>query len=145
MPMTKNQTVAIIQRLHGDKKHAANFVRDPAAEWQALGGQLPAGVTAAQFSQRMRGSPFFKEVQATANGKMSAMAWTPCITSVVVLFHLLGIGVVGVVSAVSAPAEIAIAAFFGAEVTAIRAFLATSGETTVFLLATALCAHFGML
>ena len=135
----KDQTVAILQRLHSDRQAATNFVRNPASEWQALGGQLPAGVTPAQFSQRVRGGAFFKEVEATANGQMSAMAWSPCITGLV--FFLNALGITGAVAATlaSVGVDVAIAAFMGYEVSVVQATLATAGETTILGIATLLC------
>ena len=131
----KDQTVKILQRLHSDRQAAANFVRDPAAEWQALGGQLPAGVNAAQFSQRIRASAIFKDVQATANGKIGAMAWSPCVTGLV--FFLNALGITGAVAAAAFAGPIA--AFLAADVTAVQAILAGVGETSIVAIATALC------
>ncbi|HEY1752095.1 MAG TPA: hypothetical protein VGG29_12600 [Caulobacteraceae bacterium] len=141
--MLKAQTVSILQRLHSDKQAAANFVRDPAAEWHALGGQLPAGVTPAQFAQRVRGGELFKSVQATANGQISAMAWSPCQMGVMFLFDTLGVTAGFAVTVASGGAAegiiAAIAAFAGANVSVVTAAFSTLGQAPLAFAAAAIC------
>jgi hypothetical protein len=138
--LNKDQTVAILQRLHSDRQAATNFVRDPASEWQALGGQLPAGVTPAQFSQRVRGGSLFKAAEATANGQMSVMSGTPCQTAVIFVAEMLGLGGVTAVTWLTAGADIPLAAFLGADLTVVQGILTGVGGTaTMGIIAAALC------
>lgn len=134
--MDKDKTVSILRKLQSNKQAAQQFVRDPAAEWQALGGQLPKGVTPARFSQNMRSSPLFKEIQAVANGQMSSSAgWSPCVTFMFGVFGALGI-TSAALAAASAPA---IAAILLADVTAVQTLIAAAGGVGLYQLAVHMC------
>ena len=134
--MKKDQTVAILHRLHTDRQAAKKFVSDPAAEWKALGGEFPAGVTPAQFSQRVRSGPLFKKIEATANGQMGAsFTWSPCVTGLVFFLDALGITGVAAAAALSGP----IALFLAADATWVAATLAGLGQGSIIVIATALC------
>lgn len=134
--MNKEQTISILHRLHTDKQAAVKFIQDPAAEWKSLGGQLPAGVTSAQFSQRMRKSPIFGKVEATAKGQSSAsFTWSPCVTGLVVFLDILGIGSVAAAAALTGPIVI----FLGMQVSAVGAVLAGMTQGGVVVIAMALC------
>jgi hypothetical protein len=122
--MTRDQTVTILRQLCLNKQAAIQFVNNPAAEWMALGGQLPPGVSAAQFSQNMRNSKIFSNIQAVANGQMSTQDWlNPC--AIALETFLCALGVFG--TAVLGPAMPAVAAFMSADVTVVTA--AATGAT----------------
>ncbi|HEX8533806.1 MAG TPA: hypothetical protein VF662_06530 [Allosphingosinicella sp.] len=136
----RSEAERVIKKLRSDRAAAQRFLRDPGAEWVAQGGPLPAGVSVAQFSQGVRGGPTYKDIEARANGQMSASWATPCTTTLVILFNAIGItGTVAAATIFTGGLAPAIAAIAGVSVSALRAILATFVQGSVVALAALIC------
>lgn len=140
----KIEAGTIITKLRTDRKAAARFVQDPAAEWQAQGGHFPAGVSASQFSRGIRQGKLFEDIKAVAEGKShSNMGWSPCTMAVMFLFDALGVTAAVAVTLATGGANVgvlaALATTLGMEVTAIRAAILTVGHAPLAMIAAAIC------
>jgi hypothetical protein len=141
-----NQVAAALRNAASNRNAAASYVGNPAAAWQAMGGQLPAGVTPAQFNQRVGASELHKTIAATANGQMSTMDWSDCNECrAVAMYFLCAIGVVAAGGAlvITGGTIGAIAGFFGFTEAATSAAAGIAGAAVAGTFAQSICRSMG--
>jgi hypothetical protein len=141
-----NQVAAALRNAASNRNAAASYVGNPAAAWQAMCGQLPAGVTPAQFNQRVGASELHKTIAGTANGQMSAMDWSDCNECrAVAMYFLCAIGAIaaGGVLVISGGSIGAIAGFFGVSEAAASAAAGTAGAAMAATFSQSICRSMG--